>query len=196
MDSFQGVRSTLLHTGCRRGEALGMQWRDFDWSNRRIWIRRARVNARTVLPKQRKRGSKPRSVRITAAMERVLGELQEAQRHELRGDVDSWVFRSRMGTAIEETTLFRAWKRIRRLAAAEGVRPLTLHSLRHTFGSVCAARGVPLPHLKELMGHASVSTTMRYVTVTGDQLDAAIQLAFGGAPPSERQLAGNAPAES
>jgi len=62
------------------------------------------------------------------------------------------------------------------------------HSLRHTFGTECAARGVPVPVIKELMGHASIATTMRYVTVTGDQLDAAIRQAFG-------QRVGNAPAE-
>jgi len=42
--------------------------------------------------------------------------------------------------------------------------------------------------LEELMGHASIATTMRYVTVTSGQLDAAIRQAFG-------QQVGNAPAE-
>jgi hypothetical protein len=37
------------------------------------------------------------------------------------------------------------------------------HSLRHTFGTECAARGVPVPVIKELMGHSSIATTMRYV---------------------------------
>ena len=53
------------------------------------------------------------------------------------------------------------------------------HSLRHTFGTECAARGVPVPVIKELMGHSSIATTMRYVTVTSGQLDAAIRQAFG-----------------
>lgn len=53
------------------------------------------------------------------------------------------------------------------------------HSLRHTFGTECAARGVRVPVIKELMGHASIATTMRYVTVTSGQLDAAIRQAFG-----------------
>ena len=53
------------------------------------------------------------------------------------------------------------------------------HSLRHTFGTECAARGVPLPTIKELMGHVDIKTTMRYVTVTDAQKDAAIERAFG-----------------
>ncbi|HEX3479397.1 MAG TPA: tyrosine-type recombinase/integrase, partial [Kofleriaceae bacterium] len=63
------------------------------------------------------------------------------------------------------------------------------HSLRHTFGTECAARGVPVPVIKELMGHASIATTMRYVTVTSGQLDAAIRQAFG-------QRVGNGSAEA
>jgi hypothetical protein len=49
-------------------------------------------------------------------------------------------------------------------------------SLRHTFGTECAARRlpVPVPVIKELMGHASVATPC----ATSDQLDAAILQAF------------------
>jgi site-specific recombinase XerD len=53
------------------------------------------------------------------------------------------------------------------------------HSLRHSFGTELAGRGVPLPTIMELMGHGDIQTTMRYVTVTGAQMDAAIRLAFG-----------------
>jgi hypothetical protein len=54
------------------------------------------------------------------------------------------------------------------------------HSLRHTFGMECAARGVPLPTLK---------TTMRYVTITDTQKDAAIERACGA---SGQRLANDA----
>ena len=53
------------------------------------------------------------------------------------------------------------------------------HALRHTFGSELAGRGVPLPVIKELMGHASITTTLRYVTVADDQKREAIARAFG-----------------
>lgn len=53
------------------------------------------------------------------------------------------------------------------------------HSLRHTFGTECAKRGVPIPTLRDLMGHTDVKTTLRYVTVTSDDRRNAIQRAFG-----------------
>jgi site-specific recombinase XerD len=48
---------------------------------------------------------------------------------------------------------------------------------------------MPVPVIKELMSHSSIATTMRYVTVTGGQLDAAIRQAFG-------QQVGNKSAET
>lgn len=53
------------------------------------------------------------------------------------------------------------------------------HSLRHTFGTECASRGVPITTLQELMGHEDIETTRRYVTVTRDHKHAGIALAFG-----------------
>lgn len=44
--------------------------------------------------------------------------------------------------------------------------PFRLYDLRHTFGSRSAMAGVDLPTLKELMGHSTVTMTMRYVHPT------------------------------
>lgn len=46
----------------------------------------------------------------------------------------------------------------------------TPHSLRHTFASYKAKAGVPLPMLKDMLGHARLSTTQIYTHT--DQLDA------------------------
>lgn len=53
-----------------------------------------------------------------------------------------------------------------------------LRCLRHTFGTEMAKK-VPLPVLCELMGHADIETTMRYVDVGEDQKRAAIDAVFG-----------------
>lgn len=44
--------------------------------------------------------------------------------------------------------------------------PFRLYDLRHTFGSRSAMAGVDLATLKELMGHSTISVTMRYVHPT------------------------------
>jgi integrase len=50
-----------------------------------------------------------------------------------------------------------------------------LYDLRHTFGSRAAMAGVDLPTLKELMGHSSITLTMRYVHPTPAHKVEAIQ---------------------
>jgi len=48
-----------------------------------------------------------------------------------------------------------------------GINPgFRLYDFRHTFGSRSAMAGVDLATLKELMGHSSITTTMRYVHPT------------------------------
>ncbi len=58
--------------------------------------------------------------------------------------------------------------------------PKPIHCLRHTFGTVMARR-VPLPVLRDLMGHADVQTTLRYIDVGEDQKRDAIAAVFGSA---------------
>ena len=54
------------------------------------------------------------------------------------------------------------------------------HSLRHTFGTELASAGVPVTTIKELMGHRSIQTTLRYAHVDDEARAEAIMEAFGG----------------
>ena len=45
-----------------------------------------------------------------------------------------------------------------------------IHSLRHTFASHLVMKGVDLPTVKKLMGHADISTTMIYSHLSADHL--------------------------
>jgi integrase len=57
----------------------------------------------------------------------------------------------------------------RNLSAAcreAGITDFRFHDLRHTFGTRLADAGVDVVKIKELMGHASIVTTMRYIHAT------------------------------
>ena len=65
---------------------------------------------------------------------------------------------------------------LRKLCKSTDLRTIGWHTLRHTFASHLAMRGVPLPVIKELMGHDTITTTMRYAHVAPSTLRAAIEM--------------------
>ena len=71
-----------------------------------------------------------------------------------------WVFAARNGTAVEETTVSRAWTRIKGLLAERGVHPLTLHSLRHTFATLSLESGKSVKWVSQQLGHRDASLTL------------------------------------
>jgi integrase len=50
-----------------------------------------------------------------------------------------------------------------------------LYDLRHTFATRAVAAGADLPTLSELLGHASIQMTMRYVHPAAEQKRLAIE---------------------
>lgn len=131
----------LADTGLRRGELERLQWQDID-------------DARSVLVVRRSKNYSTRSVPLTEAAQDALNELKL-----LRDARDPDV------VPLERHGLTAAMVRgrFKKAATAAGLSDsLRIHDLRHAFGAQMAAAGVPLPHLKTLMGHKSIATTMRY----------------------------------
>jgi integrase/recombinase XerD len=63
-------------------------------------------------------------------------------------------------------------KELYRRAQLQG--KVTTHSLRKSFANTLDRRGVRLKVVKELLGHSSLATTDRYLSVTEDELRAAV----------------------
>jgi len=51
-----------------------------------------------------------------------------------------------------------------------------MHKLRHTFCSHLAMRGTPAKAIQELVGHESLTTTLRYIHLSPSARDQAIAL--------------------
>ena len=63
-------------------------------------------------------------------------------------------------------------REIRIIALRSGItKPLHPHVFRHSLCSNMTSSGANLSVIKEIMGHSSVSTTMGYIDVTGDQIN-------------------------
>ncbi|HWO21278.1 MAG TPA: site-specific integrase [Kofleriaceae bacterium] len=181
-DRYAAAVLLAAEAGLRVGEIRGLQWTDL--RDGRITIRRSvDVKNNIGAPKH----NKSRTVRLSPALETALAKLPR------RG---LWVVSKLDGGLLGYWTMLEAVRKLYERAGvvipvSETGETMPWHSLRHTFGTECAARGVPLPTIKELMGHVDVKTTMRYVTVTDAQKDAAIERAFGAVSPTTGQLVAN-----
>ncbi len=71
----------------------------------------------------------------------------------------------------------RAWRRLVQdldLSDGEG-RPARIHDIRHSVATDLARR-IPVPVLQKILGHSSITTTMRYVHPTDDDVLAAMDV--------------------
>jgi integrase len=136
-----------MRTGMRMGELIGLRWVDVDLSAGRINVRQNIVRGIAGLPKS----GKPREIALCDDAIEALA----AHRHE-RGPL---VFCDAEGKALTDGLLEWPLKRALKRAKLRGI---GWHVLRHTFASHLAMRGVPLKVIQELLGHASIVTTMVY----------------------------------
>jgi len=147
---------SLLATGARPGELTRSAWGDLD------------VEAGTLTLRATK-NKHPRTVPLLDPS--LAGRLQDhrAKRSaDLRRMVrnDELIFLSPRGSAIQINNTRREFQKVLADAGIETPDPLgqtvDLYSLRHTFGSWMAARGVPLADLSKMMGHRDPKVTMNY----------------------------------
>lgn len=136
-----------LRTGLRQGELLGLRWDDVDLVAGRIMVRQSIVRGRVTTPKNHK----PREIPLAQSALDAL----KSYRH-LKGEL---VFCGPTGKALTKGEckhpLWRACK-------AAKLRRVGWHVLRHTFASHLAMRGVPVRTIQELLGHATLTMTLRY----------------------------------
>lgn len=157
-DVFGGVEPVLYltaaMTGLRQGELLGLRWRDVDFAARKVRVVSPYVRGEFGDPKSEGSG---RSVPLA---ERVATELEALRaRSPYAADKNLVFCHPETGNPLDRAKLTRRFKKAVRGA---GVREITFHELRHTFGTRMAGAGVPLRTLQHWMGHADAKTTQVY----------------------------------
>ena len=147
---------TAAITGLRQGELLALRWRDIDWTA-------GRMRVMYGMRKKRRRKTKSRSSRRSVPMaDRVAGELERLfQASAYRSDEDLVFGHPHTGRPLDRTSVTVRFQRVARRA---GIRDdVVFHDLRHTYGTMMAAAGVPLRTLQGWMGHADIKTTAVYM---------------------------------
>lgn len=151
-----------LDAGMRLSEVRALQWSDLDLGKRpAVTIERSR-DIDTEGPTK---GGKARHVPLTP-------RLVAALKAHPRGLHDPHVIVMADG---QPWTRPKLAKLARRVVRSAGIPDGGFHTLRHTFCSRLAERGVDVNTIKALAGHASISVTQKYMHLAPGGLDRAIR---------------------
>lgn len=165
-DSMHPLWNLLLLEGMRRGEALGLRWRDLNWERGTAHI------SQTVAPNKADRGKAmiqdrtktpagARSVRLT---KRTIAALKEHRTAQLarRLAAPEWqdndlIVCTSKGTPINPGNVSRSYDL---LILKSGLRRIRVHDLRHTHATLLLLEGTPAKIVSERLGHASIGITL------------------------------------
>ena len=158
----QALYALMLSTGLRRGEVLGLMWKDFDPKSGVMKVRRQlKREGGALIAADTKTKSSRRSVNIPEQMTPLIMEQKKFQEADRRYLGAAWVnsgfiFTTKLGTPIEPRNLLREFKG---LCHEAGLGDWHLHELRHSAASLMLANGVKLQVVSEVLGHSSIRMT-------------------------------------
>ena len=151
-----------LSTGMRRGELLGLQWGDIDFTRKVLSIKRNLTTLGGAIIIQTPKTH--RSSRVLHLSEEDVAVLQDHKaaceaEHAISSiwQQPEFVFLTHIGTTVNPANLSRSFKSLITLAEVPDIR---FHDLRHSSASLAALEGVSPKVLSERLGHATVKFTM------------------------------------
>lgn len=147
------LASTLIDTGCRIEELLTLKESEVDLDNLLL----------SVIGK----GRKERKVPISLELRKTLFRYWK-MKHKL--DIDGYVFCTRRGKRLSYRNAYRD---ILKFCESLGVKDVSPHTFRHTFATHFLAEGGSPFHLRRILGHQNLQTTMRYVHLQTEDLKSA-----------------------
>lgn len=168
-------------TGMRRGEILGLRWRDVDLDAARISVRHAVVSVGYAVLESTPKTHQARVIDLDPETVAVLREHRSKQQIER----DQWgldyrdndlVIARENGEPIHPHSLSQAFERLVRRAFLRRIR---LHDLRHTHATIALKAGVPVKVISERLGHESPAFTLKQYAhvIPGMQAEAAAEIA-------------------
>lgn len=163
-DYYVNAYRWLLATGMRPGEMIARTKADV--RDDYLYITSAR-NTSGEITRGKNRNAN-RKIKLTPLAKGILADQAEAEKR--FGITSTLLFPAKDGGYIDEINLYKNWQRYQ---TSNGIEPISLYELRHTFVSICA-ESVPENLLKLVVGHSeSMDTQGVYGHELQGQLDRA-----------------------
>ena len=142
-----------LTTGMRRGEILGLQWKDVNFATGELHIKWQVVKkgAQTQITKPKTKSS----IRTLILPPDMLDILTEHKKNA----TCEWVFPSpvKEGDPRNPDSIYGKFQKILERAGCKKIR---FHDLRHTFATMALENGMDIKTLSAMIGHISAETTV------------------------------------
>lgn len=148
-----------LYTGCRPSEMYGLTWDKVDFDRGIITIDQALVKSKSA-------GYVVKSTKAHDVRTKPIPAYIEVMLKKLKGislGVTDYVFTNANGDHLGERA-FREY--LRRFCDRHGLPYIPPYGIRHTTGTLLAARGIPIVNVAKQLGHASPQTTTKYIHAT------------------------------
>ncbi len=152
-----------FRTGMAFGEQRALQWKNIDFGESLIHVRKSWSDGRPMTTPKTK--SRIRKIEMTPALHRALILMRTRRKEEWMrkgspAEMPEWVFLSPKGYPVRAPNFLR---RVWYPALEEaGVAPRNWHNLRHTFASQLLMAGENPLYVMAQLGHARVSTTFNH----------------------------------
>jgi integrase len=196
-DSLSPLWLLYLTTGFRRGEALGLRWRDVDWTRATLSVQQQVVirHGAPAISEPKSRAAR-RTIEVDPVTLEYLEGHHEKQAH-IRKEARYWqsmdlVFCTSLGTPINPANLYRQFAPIVKEAGVYA--GLSIHDCRHSHATHLIMAGVPITEVSRRLGHSKVSITVdvyghllsdRESRVTSSIQEMLFPSPFIGKPPPE-----------
>ncbi len=155
------ILTLFLNCGMRLSELVGIDIRDIDFTEKRL----------KVLGK----GNKERMVYLNSACLDALNSYLEDRTANKKAAAEPALFISNQNKRISKRRVQQIVENSLREAGLDG-KGITTHKLRHTAATLMYQYGdADVLTLKELLGHASVSTTEIYTHLSDDNVRSAVE---------------------
>lgn len=137
---------TALYTGLRFSELTALSWEDVNFKEKVLTVKNSFSNGILGSTKS----NKIRYIPLTDKLCELFKQL-----HKDKG----FIFINSEGKNLKTNSCLR---NLYCICDKAGLRHIGWHTLRHTFASRLAEKGISIMAIKELLGHSEIRTTMRY----------------------------------
>ena len=154
----------LLFTGMRRGELAGLEWKDVNFKDGTITIRRTSYYSKScgLYTKEPKTESSIRTITVSEIVKNQLYEYWLWYYSNKKCLGDKWIETDRIFTGKNGRSInpqfFDTWLTMLRIRY--NLPQFTVHSLRHTNITLQIAAGIPITIVSGRAGHSRTSTTL------------------------------------